>query len=91
MRIKCPYCGERDAEEFSYLGAAGLKRPDPASANAAEAFHDYVYLRDNPAGPHAELWYHRAGCRSWLVVERDTRTHAIGPVAFASPARHEGG
>ena len=29
MRIKCPYCGERDADEFGYLGAAGLKRPDP--------------------------------------------------------------
>ena len=22
MRIKCPYCGERDADEFGYLGAA---------------------------------------------------------------------
>ncbi len=38
---------------------------------------DYVYLRDNPAGAHRELWYHGAGCRSWLVVARDTRTHQI--------------
>ncbi len=89
MRIKCPYCGERDAEEFGYLGAAGLKRPDPAAADAGKAFYEYVYLRDNPAGLNAELWYHRAGCRSWLVVERDTRTHEIKSVAFASPASSE--
>ena len=86
MRIKCPYCGERDAEEFGYLGAAHLKRPDPSGAGASEAFYEYVYLRDNPAGLHAELWYHRAGCRSWLVVERDTRNHEIKSVAFAGPA-----
>lgn len=86
MRIKCPYCGERDAEEFSYLGAAKLKRPDPGAANAGPAFYEYVYLRDNPAGLNAELWYHCAGCRSWLIVERDTRTHEITSVASASSA-----
>ena len=32
----------------------------------------YVYLRDNPCGPHDELWYHGAGCRSWFKV-RATR------------------
>ena len=46
--------------------------------------HDYVYLRDNPAGTIRELWYHASGCRSWLVVTRDTRTHAIESV---EPAR----
>lgn len=83
MRIKCPYCGPRDAQEFAYLGAADLKRPDPAGEAAERAFYDYVYLRDNPAGLHAELWYHAAGCRSWLRVTRDTRTHAIESVAIA--------
>jgi sarcosine oxidase subunit delta len=24
-----------------------------------------------------EYWYHAAGCHSWLVVARDTRTHEI--------------
>jgi sarcosine oxidase subunit delta len=42
-----------------------------------EAFHDYVYLRDNPAGPFQELWYHSSGCHAWIVVTRDTRTHVI--------------
>jgi methylglutamate dehydrogenase subunit B len=86
MRIKCPYCGERDAEEFGFFGAAGLDRPDPKAENAQKAFYEYVYLRDNPAGLNSELWYHRAGCRSWLVVVRDTRTHEIKSVAFAHPA-----
>ena len=35
MRIDCPYCGERDADEFAYLGAASLERPDPRRADAA--------------------------------------------------------
>jgi sarcosine oxidase subunit delta len=24
-----------------------------------------------------EYWHHGGGCRSWLVVERDTATHEI--------------
>ena len=83
MRIRCPHCGERDNGEFSYLGDAAPRRPDGLEASAA-AMHDYVYLRDNPAGTIRELWYHAAGCRSWLVVTRDTRTHAIEAV---EPAR----
>ncbi|UOK71238.1 sarcosine oxidase subunit delta [Ancylobacter polymorphus] len=82
MRIPCPYCGARDAHEFAYLGDATLTRPDPAAPDAEQAFHDYVYQRDNPAGAHEEWWYHASGCRQWLRVARDTRTHAIsGAVA----------
>ena len=75
MRIPCPHCGERGSEEFSYLGAADRVRPE---ADAAfEAWHEYVHLRANPAGVHREHWHHAHGCRRWLVVTRDTRTHAI--------------
>jgi methylglutamate dehydrogenase subunit B len=88
MRIKCPYCGERDLGEFTYLGATDLKRPDPSSAGAPAAFFDYVYMRKNPAGPLAELWYHGGGCRSWLRVVRDTCNHEIEVVELAKP---EGG
>jgi len=79
MRIPCPYCGSRDAAEFSYLGDACVTRPDTATAGADSdvAMYDHVYLRDNPAGLLREYWYHGAGCHSWLVVERDTRTHRI--------------
>jgi sarcosine oxidase subunit delta len=78
MLIPHPLLGLRDAQEFTYLGdAALLNRPDPAREGAEAAFSDYVYLRDNPAGVHRELWFHEQGDRSWLVVTRDTRTHQI--------------
>ncbi|GGF73203.1 sarcosine oxidase subunit delta [Azorhizobium oxalatiphilum] len=83
MRIPCPYCGLRDSHEFTYLGDATVKRPDPAAPNALDTFSDYVYLRDNPAGAHRDLWYHASGCRSWVVLERDTRNHAIGGATLA--------
>ncbi|MGE0749666.1 MAG: sarcosine oxidase subunit delta [Variibacter sp.] len=84
MRIPCPFCGVRDLTEFTYLGDASLaQRPDPASPDAAVRFHEYVHLRDNPAGLHDELWYHGSGCRSWLVVTRNTRTHGIEGARFA--------
>ena len=83
MRIACPHCGVRGVDEFSYLGDATLKRPDPEAPDAEARFVDYVYLRDNPAGAHRELWQHASGCQSWLVVTRDTRTHAISSVEAA--------
>jgi sarcosine oxidase subunit delta len=83
MRIPCPHCGERGHDEFAYYGDANLRRPDPARPDAEAIFCEYVYLRDNPAGVHRELWYHAHGCHSWLIVERDTRTHTIGAVTEA--------
>ncbi len=85
MRIVCPHCGERPVDEFVPYGAAGLKRPD-ASASMSD-WVDYVYVRDNKAGTHRELFYHVGGCRTWLVVTRDTRTHAIAEVEVASNQR----
>ena len=80
MRLNCPFCGARDSQEFVYLGDATVQRP---AGDAPEAFHDYVFLRDNPAGLHREYWHHAHGCRSWLVVTRDTRTHEVTAVEFA--------
>ena len=83
MRIKCPCCGERGLDEFLYYGDATVRRPDPNQPSALSAFIEYTYQRGNPRGPHRELWYHAAGCHSWLVVERNTATHAISSVQFA--------
>lgn len=82
MRIPCPYCGERDLHEFVYRGDASPTRPDSGTAQAQ--FIDYVYMRDNVAGTIAEHWYHAQGCRNWLVVKRDTRTHSISGATLAS-------
>lgn len=86
MRLKCPYCGERDHSEFTYLGDGGAPRPDPSAPDASGRFFEAVYLRANPAGQHDELWYHSAGCRSWLLVTRDTRTHDVLSVSYARGA-----
>lgn len=83
MRIPCPFCGARDASEFVYRGDARPARPtDPGEA----AMFDYVYARDNPAGPFDEHWYHASGCRSWITVTRDTRTHVVTGAALAPGA-----
>jgi methylglutamate dehydrogenase subunit B len=78
MLIDCPYCGPRDLAEFSVNGEA-IVRPAVDGGLDGEstcaAFAAAVYLRDNPAGLHREHWFHAAGCQSWLLVERNTRTH----------------
>lgn len=83
MRLTCPLCGPRDRREFTYYGAEDyLHRPGPDAP--PEAWDNYLHLRDNPAGPTRDLWYHEQGCASWLVVSRNTITHeitAIEPVA----------
>jgi methylglutamate dehydrogenase subunit B len=89
MRIPCPYCGVRDVREFAYLGDASVRRPDPQIADALGRFTEYVYLRDNPWGPHQELWYHAAGCHAWLAVTRNTATHQIQAVEPASNLMRE--
>ena len=67
LRIPCPWCGPRDYNEFRYGGDADKLRP-PHGRTAAEgadlkAWHDHVFLFDNPKGPHKEYWQHVQGCR----------------------------
>jgi sarcosine oxidase subunit delta len=83
MRFECPYCGARGLEEFAYHGDATVTRPRDGGVAQTEAWTDYVYLRDNPAGLHRELWFHAAGCHAWLVVTRDLRNHDIASVELA--------
>jgi heterotetrameric sarcosine oxidase delta subunit len=89
MRLSCPLCGDRDLREFTYRGAANLL-DRPGEDAGPEAIDAYLHLRDNPAGPNAELWHHAFGCRAWLRVVRDTRTHAILEVGLARNERRGG-
>ena len=84
MRINCPVCGERDRREFHSQGAA-LARPDADAG--LDSWHGYVHLRENPAGVSREFWQHASGCGAWLVVTRDTLSHAVLDAALA---REEG-
>lgn len=83
LRINCPYCGCRDYVEFVYGGDATRPFPDLADPDIGR-WRDFVFIRDNPRGEHAEHWQHQSGCRQWLRVVRDTLTHEIKSV---TPAR----
>ena len=91
MIISCPFCGERDAGEFTYCGDGTVKRP-PLESGDRLAFEAYVYDRENPAGDHVEIWQHTGGCRSHVRVERNTLTHEIGScTALGLWASQDGG
>lgn len=86
LRIKCPICGLRDETEFTYGGDATVKLPDLAETDP-QKWGEYVFVRDNPRGPHQEYWHHVGGCRQWLVVNRNTLTHEIGETVLASDVK----
>jgi len=77
LEIKCPHCGKRSQNEFSYGGDASVKRPQLKKEISDKEWDDFVYFRSNPRGKHSEFWHHVADCRQWLKVSRDTATHEI--------------
>jgi heterotetrameric sarcosine oxidase delta subunit len=92
LRIRCPWCGERDETEFRYRGDASVSRP-AADAGLA-AFTEYVYDRRNPRGWHVEWWLHIGGCRRLLKLVRHTLTHeihSVGPAQDPAPLPPEPG
>jgi len=77
LLIPCPYCGPRPEIEFRCGGEAHITRPkDPAKVDDA-AWGDYLFLRTNPKGVHAERWVHTHGCRRWFNALRDTLSERI--------------
>jgi heterotetrameric sarcosine oxidase delta subunit len=77
MMVPCPWCGPRDAGEFRQAGEM-VPRPDPAEATP-EQWRAYLYLRANARGWVTETWYHRMGCRRYVVLKRHTETHEFRP------------
>ncbi len=61
--LTCPNCGPRDVHEFGYGGQILATPPGSSGSNLP--------------GPQRERWYHRFGCRCWLVAERDVRTNQV--------------
>ncbi len=77
LLIECPWCGARPETEFHCGGEAHIERPaDPAAVDDA-AWADYLFMRRNPKGVHAERWMHAQGCRRWFNVLRHTVSHEI--------------
>ncbi|MGH3656879.1 MAG: sarcosine oxidase subunit delta [Micromonosporaceae bacterium] len=79
MLLPCPWCGHRNVSEFGYVGEK-VSRPDPATTDATQ-WREYLYLRTNPRGWTVERWYHRAGCRRYVEVERDTVSNQVRQAA----------
>jgi len=72
--LECPNCGKRDAYEFRF-GGEMRKRPSPSATERDWA--EYSYMRENASGVEKEWWYHRLGCKKWLVALRDTRDNTV--------------
>jgi methylglutamate dehydrogenase subunit B len=85
LKIHCPNCGERHYTEFRYAGDGTKTRPRHGTGDA-RAWHDHVFLFDNPKGAHREYWQHVLGCRQWLVMERNTATNLPGRTWLATDA-----
>lgn len=86
--LPCPWCGPRDASEFSHLGETP-PRPAPRTTTPAE-WRGYLYLRANTRGWVVETWYHRMGCRKFVKVERHTDTNETRPVTAGTAALRAG-
>jgi heterotetrameric sarcosine oxidase delta subunit len=82
FKVDCPNCGPRSYHEFSFGGELRLH-----DFNFTDD-EDYrnTWLRANAAGVQQERWFHVAGCRRWLTVERDTRDNSFnGPASATVP------
>jgi sarcosine oxidase subunit delta len=78
LLIHCPYCRmERPESEFRYGGEAHISRPvEPAAVSDAE-WADFLYMRSNAKGIHAERWRHIHGCGRFFNGVRDTVSDRI--------------
>jgi heterotetrameric sarcosine oxidase delta subunit len=72
--LTCPHCGVREVTDFAYGGETSTR---PATQPTERELGAYVYFRRNVAGVQREWWFHRSGCRSWFLAERDTRSNAV--------------
>ena len=77
FRLDCPHCGSRAFTEFWFGGE--LRAPSHPGITA-EADYRRLWLPENAAGVQTERWFHFAGCRRWLTVERDTVTNEVHAV-----------
>jgi sarcosine oxidase subunit delta len=75
LLIRCPFCEmDRPEAEFRHAGEAHVVRaPDP-STQSDEEWAQFLYLRANSKGLHAERWRHNSGCGRYFNALRDTIT-----------------
>lgn len=73
LLIHCPYCEEILPEaEFVYAGQAHVVRPETPSDETDARWEEFLFIRENPKGPHFERWRHFHGCGRFFNAVRDT-------------------
>jgi sarcosine oxidase, subunit delta len=72
LLIDCPFCGARPEIEFHNRGEAHVARPNDPSSVSDEDWAEFLYMRTNPKGVHAERWRHTHGCGRFFNALRDT-------------------
>ncbi|MGB8814520.1 MAG: sarcosine oxidase subunit delta [Paracoccaceae bacterium] len=73
LLIHCPYCDDTLPElEFAYAGEAHIARPADPSKLSDEEWRDFLFIRSNSRGLHAERWRHIHGCGRFFNAVRDT-------------------
>ena len=77
LLVTCPYCCPRAEIEFRGGGEAHIARPADPSALTDEAWAEFLFVRTNPKGIHAERWNHAHGCQRWFNALRDTVSDRI--------------
>jgi sarcosine oxidase subunit delta len=89
LLIPCPFCGPRPELEFRYGGQAHIARPENPAAVSDDDWAEFLYLRDNTRGVHAERWRHAHGCARFFNMLRDTTTDRILTTYKTGEARPE--
>lgn len=80
--LTCPYCGVAAEEtELAPGGEAHLERVGPGASD--DAFHDYLFAKENPRGVHFERWRHANGCGKWFHAARCTVTLEVFGTYYA--------
>ena len=54
LLIDCPYCGPRPELEFRCGGEAHIARPSQPADMDDAAWAEFLFIRTNPKGVHAE-------------------------------------
>ena len=54
LHIKCPHCGMRSQNEFTYGGDATVKRPELGKEISDQDWDNFVYNRKSLRGKHLE-------------------------------------
>lgn len=74
FQIDCPNCGTRPVWEFHF---GGPPRSRPGAEADCGQWAAYLYDRSNMRGIQWEWWYHRAACKLWFLVRRDTQNNQV--------------